>query len=84
MDDITDDTGMILVGRNTRDNSQSTDLSGWTRPNSISLTTPNNQIVSANNPSALTSFQRRYATMSSALGRCLLAHLPGHVWSIFL
>ena len=54
MDDATDDIGMILVGRNTRDNSQSTELSGWTRPDSISLTTPNNLIVSANNPSALT------------------------------
>ena len=59
MDDITDDAGMILVGRNTRDNSQSTDLSGWTRPNSISLTSPNNQIVSASYPSALTRIKPR-------------------------
>jgi hypothetical protein len=54
MDNNTDDTGMILVGKNTRDNSQSTDLSGWTRPNSISLTTPSNQMVRADSSPALT------------------------------
>ena len=54
MDNNMDDIGLTLVGGNTRSSSQATTLSGWNRPNSISLTTPNNQIVSADSSLALT------------------------------
>ena len=49
-----DDIGLTLVGGNTRSSSQAITLSGWNKPNSISLTTPSNQIVSADSSLALT------------------------------